>query len=75
MLVTRTAAQAVDIDPGRSATVAIVNGPVSADQEARVPAPAQDRVAPPDAFHWDRHHIPFFFGIVLNSQPHPAMQK
>ena len=36
MLVTRTAAEAVNIDARRPTAVAVVNGPVAADQEPRV---------------------------------------
>jgi len=51
MLVSRSAAETVNVDARRARTVAVVDVPVSADQEARVPGPAQDRVAPPHALH------------------------
>jgi len=51
VLVTRSAAETVDIDARRSSAIPVVDVPVSADQEARVPGPAQDRVASPDALH------------------------
>ena len=51
MLVTRTAAEAVNIDARRPTAVAVVNGPVAADEEARVLPSAQDSIASPDALH------------------------
>jgi len=51
MLVSRSAAEAVNVDASRSTTVAVVNVPVSADQETRVHRASEDRVAPPHALH------------------------
>ena len=51
MLVTSSTAEAVNIDASRSSTVAVVNGPVAADQEPRVRGAAQDSPTSPDALH------------------------
>jgi hypothetical protein len=51
MLMTRTAAEAVDIDPRGTPPVPVVNGPVAADQEPRVRGAAQDSPTSPDALH------------------------
>lgn len=51
MLVSRTAAETVDIDASWMSAIPIVHGPVAADQEARVLPSAQDGITSPDAFH------------------------
>jgi hypothetical protein len=51
MLVSRTAAQTVDIDARWMPTIAVVDGPVVTDDQPGLPGAIQDRATLPDAFH------------------------